>query len=65
MIDKNRNWDLVSRRILVPLKHPVLGNVASCRTALWDRRRKPRWKASPLLGEANEMIRNLRFEIKK
>ncbi len=41
---------LLARRFLVWLKHPVLGKVLSSRTPLWDRRRKPKWNASPLLG---------------
>lgn len=56
--DPAKDPQLVSRRFFVWLKHPVLGKVASCRTALWDWRRKPRWKVSPLLGEANGMIRD-------
>jgi crotonobetainyl-CoA:carnitine CoA-transferase CaiB-like acyl-CoA transferase len=63
-LDLMQNTRLTARRFFVSLRHPVLGKVASCRTALWDWRRKPRWKASPLLGEANGMIRNSRFEIR-
>jgi crotonobetainyl-CoA:carnitine CoA-transferase CaiB-like acyl-CoA transferase len=40
---------LIARRFFVQLRHPALGKVLSARTPLWDWRRKPRWKASPLL----------------
>jgi len=64
LLDLMQDTRLAARRFFVSLKHPVLGKVVSCRTALWDWRRKPRWKASPLLGEANELIRDSRFEIR-
>jgi crotonobetainyl-CoA:carnitine CoA-transferase CaiB-like acyl-CoA transferase len=47
---------LAARHFFVTLRHPVLGDVVSTRSALWDWRCKPReWKSSPLLGEHNRL----------
>ena len=47
---------LAARHFFITLSHPVLGDVVSTRSALWDWRRKPReWKSSPLLGEHNRI----------
>jgi crotonobetainyl-CoA:carnitine CoA-transferase CaiB-like acyl-CoA transferase len=53
---------LAARRFFVSVHHPVLGEVVSCRTALWNWRRKPRWKSSPRLGDTNKKIRNSQIE---
>jgi crotonobetainyl-CoA:carnitine CoA-transferase CaiB-like acyl-CoA transferase len=47
--DLTADSQLLARRFFVQLPHPTLGSVLSCRTPLWDWRRKPRWKASPRL----------------
>jgi crotonobetainyl-CoA:carnitine CoA-transferase CaiB-like acyl-CoA transferase len=49
LFDLTTDPRLIARRFIVQLQHPVLGKVLSARTPLWDWRRKPRWKASPLL----------------
>jgi crotonobetainyl-CoA:carnitine CoA-transferase CaiB-like acyl-CoA transferase len=49
LFDLTTDPQLIARRFFVQLQHPVLGKVLSARTPLWDWRRKPRWKASPLL----------------
>jgi len=50
---------LVKRRFFVSSQHPVFGEVLATRTPLWDWRRKPKWKAAPLLGEDNNLISDL------
>jgi len=50
---------LIARRFFVPFRHPMLGIVHATRTALWDWRRKPRWKRAPLLGEDNRLLSDL------
>lgn len=51
LFDWRNDLQLTARRFLVRLHHPLLGKVLSVRTPLWDWRRKPRWKSSPLFGE--------------
>jgi crotonobetainyl-CoA:carnitine CoA-transferase CaiB-like acyl-CoA transferase len=54
--DLVKDGRLAARHFFVTLSHPVLGDVVSTRSALWDWRRKPReWKPSPLLGEHNRI----------
>ena len=50
---------LVRRRFFFTSHHPVLGRVLATRTPLWNWRRKPKWKAAPLLGEHNKLISDL------
>ncbi len=56
--DLAKDGQLAARRFFVSLEHPLLGEVVSDRSALWDWRKKPKWKSSPLLGEDND-----RFQI--
>jgi crotonobetainyl-CoA:carnitine CoA-transferase CaiB-like acyl-CoA transferase len=55
-IDLKNDEYLAARRFFISSTHPVHGKVLASRTPLWDWRRKPRWKASPRLGEDNRLI---------
>ncbi len=60
--DLAKDSRLAARDFFITLKHLVLWDVVSTRSALWDWRRKPRhWKSSPLLGQDNDAYHGSSF----
>ena len=52
--DISKDGQLAARKFFVSLKHPKLGDIIADRSVLWPWRLEPdKWKAAPMLGEAD------------
>ena len=51
--DLTGDSQLATRNFFLTLKHPVLGEIGTDRSAVWPRQNFGHWQPAPVLGEAN------------